>query len=304
VRAGVFLPNARFVCYNAIRLNVFRRRAFTLIELLVVLAIISILAALLYPVFASIKGAAKRSTCLSNFKQVGTATAMYLGDYEEYFMPVNHHPNFPQAARNDRTWVQILLPYVKSFEVFRCPADYSQRPQMESTFDEDLVPGDVYSQYYQASKRVNIGYNYLNLAPIYLVNGAWISEPKSSLSISDSSNTLIFADSVWTRDRSGNPIGGGNWLLVPPCRYRQFNTRVIDTFGGQVFTPFFGWNTADDKAPNYYGNAWPWHDGRINYINLDTSVKSVTPGGLTLGCAVGNRWQGRVQSDSYIWDNW
>ena len=53
--------------------------AFTLIELLVVIAIIAILAAILFPVFAQAKEAAKKTACLSNTKQIATATFMYPG---------------------------------------------------------------------------------------------------------------------------------------------------------------------------------------------------------------------------------
>jgi len=47
-----------------------KARAFTLIELLVVIAIIAILAAILFPVFAQAKAAAKKSSDLSNHKQL------------------------------------------------------------------------------------------------------------------------------------------------------------------------------------------------------------------------------------------
>jgi len=60
-----------------------KRKAFTLIELLVVIAIIAILAAILFPVFAQAKVAAKKTQDLSNAKQIGTATMLYMGDYDD-----------------------------------------------------------------------------------------------------------------------------------------------------------------------------------------------------------------------------
>lgn len=60
-----------------------RSSAFTLIEILVVIAIVSILAAILFPVFASAKHSAKRAVCLSNMRQIGTAFMLYLNDYDD-----------------------------------------------------------------------------------------------------------------------------------------------------------------------------------------------------------------------------
>ena len=58
-------------------------RAFTLIELLVVLAIIAILAAILFPAFAQAREMARQTDCLSNQKQLGLAFQMYASDYDE-----------------------------------------------------------------------------------------------------------------------------------------------------------------------------------------------------------------------------
>ena len=60
-----------------------RNTAFTLIELLVVIAIIAILAAILFPVFAQAREMARKTSCLSNSKQICKASQMYLQDYDE-----------------------------------------------------------------------------------------------------------------------------------------------------------------------------------------------------------------------------
>jgi len=59
---------------------------FTLIELLVVVAIIAILAAILFPVFATAREKARQAKCTSNQRQIAAAILMYVQDHEELFM--------------------------------------------------------------------------------------------------------------------------------------------------------------------------------------------------------------------------
>lgn len=282
-----------------------RVRGFTLAELLTVLAIIAVLAGLLFPVFLSVKESAKRAQCLSNFRSAQMATTMYTADYDDRFMPVNHRPGAPPNSRLDRTWVQVVLPYATSFALFSCPSDTSSRRSPETTFDLDLVPGDIYSQYYSASMHVNIGFNYLYLAPIVYRNGTWNSDPRSMTAVADPSRTLLFVDSIWDRARDGTPIGGGNWLVVPPCRYQEVANVRIDSFGegGTLYYPYLGWKISDPNSARLYGNAWPWHSGRTNVARVDGSVKSIAPKALTAGCAVADDWRGTIKDlDQYMWD--
>lgn len=95
------------------------KRAFTLIELLVVIAIIAILAAILFPVFASAKLAAKRTTEISNLKQVGTAYVMYEADNDDAF-PMHSFPT-KRAA-----WPVQIQPYMKSWQLLHSPLDQSK----------------------------------------------------------------------------------------------------------------------------------------------------------------------------------
>src|SRR6187551_568249 len=105
------------------------RRGFTLIELLVVIAIIAILAAILFPVFARARENARRSSCMSNLKQIGIGFMMYSQDYDEkYPLSFSYRPVAPDTGTWGSNasgyywfWYQLIYPYTKSFQLFRCP---------------------------------------------------------------------------------------------------------------------------------------------------------------------------------------
>src|SRR5476649_2375745 len=80
------------------------RDAFTLIELLVVIAIIAILAAILFPVFAQAKNAAKGAACISNMRQIGFASMLYVGDNDDTWYPAEKY--VPLAGFADQqVWI-------------------------------------------------------------------------------------------------------------------------------------------------------------------------------------------------------
>lgn len=154
------------------------KRAFTLIELLVVIAIIAILAAILFPVFAQAKEAAKKTSCLSNTKQIGMATMMYLNDNDDIYFwqpwPGAQNPDWylpiPQPTVG---WYDTVQPYVKSQGLFSCPSDTDS----------------YYNGNYPLNYKVNYGLNEL-LFDYNAIGASVIQEPASIAIIAD-------ADSIW-----------------------------------------------------------------------------------------------------------
>jgi prepilin-type N-terminal cleavage/methylation domain-containing protein len=106
---------------------------FTLIELLVVIAIISILAAIMFPVFASAREKARSISCLSNTDQIGLAVQMYMMDNsDQLFFYASTTPGqsrtgavIPPSIKNQERWWNLLMPYIKTANVFVCPSDPS-----------------------------------------------------------------------------------------------------------------------------------------------------------------------------------
>lgn len=279
------------------------RRGFSLIELLIILAIITILAGFLFPVLAKARESARGAVCISNFKQVGAATMLYLADYNDQFTPVNQQLVDVPNSRNDRTWVQLLLPYSRNFNSFFCPSADRSEPAVESGFDADLVAGDTTTRYYRASQHVNFGYNYQYLSPVVRNRDIWEARPVTLASLSRPSDTLMFLDSAGPEESGRGLVRGGSWLVVPPCRFRADGT---DTFTNsrepiEISTINYGWE--DGESPFLYGGAWPWHSAGITVGMADGHARSYSLGKLAAGCDVQANWQGVITNQGeYAWD--
>lgn len=114
-----------------------RQDGFTLIELWVVIAIIAILAAILFPVFARAREKAIQSSCLSNVKQLGTATQMYAQDYDETLpfcrmdlagtvtgtYAARHFYEDPDREMGWMVYAGQIMPYAKNDQLFKCPSN-------------------------------------------------------------------------------------------------------------------------------------------------------------------------------------
>jgi prepilin-type N-terminal cleavage/methylation domain-containing protein/prepilin-type processing-associated H-X9-DG protein len=139
-------------------------KAFTLVELLTVIAIIAVLAALLFPVFATARGKAREISCVSNLRQVGMAFKMYAQDYDEFYPwavdPTDKYtpeiwsgfPDFQAQIPNMPFIHECLQNYIKSQDLFRCPADYGYKIE-----DFTGVPLDASPTSY---RKFGTSYNY------------------------------------------------------------------------------------------------------------------------------------------------
>lgn len=136
-----------------------RNRGFTLIELLTVIAIIAILAGLLFPALARAKAMAKQTQCISNLKQMGAAMVMYMADNDDAFPqavdPVDKFkpeiwasfPDFQARIPSMPLMSDALLPYTKSKEIWKCPSDSGSRVVDNHPWLDFIASPTVYGVY-------------------------------------------------------------------------------------------------------------------------------------------------------------
>lgn len=107
--------------------------AFTLIELLTAVAIVAVLAAILFPVLAQARDKARQTACVSNLRQLGAATLLYAQDYDDtlshYYVwdprggdLVVWNGTYDPRARAFDPAVGPLQPYLKDLGVYDCPS--------------------------------------------------------------------------------------------------------------------------------------------------------------------------------------
>lgn len=170
--------------------------AFTLIELLVVVAIISVLAAILFPVFAQARAKARQTTCLSNLRQLGMAWQMYAQDYDETACPSYYYSSdfavetaWDFVLRWNQTPTQsqygLLGCYTKSGILNACPEFHGQawgRPHTGYAYNTSYIGGDTFA----------------GIAPAPLA------------AITDPAATVLFSDGGY-----GSPVVGENYLRAP-----------------------------------------------------------------------------------------
>jgi prepilin-type N-terminal cleavage/methylation domain-containing protein/prepilin-type processing-associated H-X9-DG protein len=214
---------------------------FTLIELLVVISIISILAAILFPVFARARENARRASCMSNMKQLALGVMMYSEDYDGrllYYTPV--------PSEGSSSALSGVLPYIKNSQVFRCP---SSTQTAANTITGTNVPANATHYGMPANNPASTTPHTIMPGPNYVALIG--SVPRASLQ-------CLFAETL--------RAGGSNFGKVGFDRFRS--TNLTDTGLGGIVA---GFGAAGASAVNRHfdGGNYAFVDGHVKWLRKD-----------------------------------
>ena len=214
-----------------------KNSAFTLIELLVVIAIIAILAAILFPVFARARENARRSSCISNMKQIGLGIMQYAQDYDEQMVLIGTQ----SSSSCTRPWGENIQPYMKSKQVFKCPSSTS-----EAVVACSDVANRVFANYvanganYQTASNQGFGYDrpldmvQWDTGTVRSTSLAQITSPSQSIEVVEYEGTGNRSNVATTSSTNGmfdftNHLAMTNYLFVDGHvkSFKPRNTLVV-----------------------------------------------------------------------------
>jgi prepilin-type N-terminal cleavage/methylation domain-containing protein/prepilin-type processing-associated H-X9-DG protein len=269
------------------RSSVHKKSAFTLIELLVVIAIIAILAAILFPVFAQAREKARAITCISNLKQIGTGTAMYIQDWDETY-PLGYTWNSSgDQIWGGTMWTISLAPYIQKYG--DAGSNLINGQLVNGTASVYFCPDGIFTKDSNGNSiQAGIGYgiNDTQVEGLWTQIGSLYTFPGKSLaSINQPSNLVTFADMAQV-DITTDPAMN-NSAMCQPCTAAggpaaQCGPFNFNTNAWKYTTQEPGWNfgitgTGDgDFCPTRSRTLAFRHAGRANAAFGDGHAKSVT----------------------------
>ncbi len=165
-----------------------RKQGFTLVELLVVVAIIAILIAILFPVFANARKKSRQASCLSNIRQLTTSIKMYAGDNDD---------QYPYALYNDpqrSSWGDVIFAgYVNNDQIYDCPAGQLRMDRLTAV----NMPQSRFIRAYEGYVAQGFSYG-INAMPLNLsLNPQVTTGGPAGIrqgQVEDASSTILIAD--------------------------------------------------------------------------------------------------------------
>lgn len=137
-----------------------KTKGFTLIELITVIAVIAVLASLILPSANRARGRARKTSCISNLRQIGLGLELYLSQSGHRYPHCSSIPGaggelpdlpFPEEVGLPGI-AGVLAEFTGSSRVFRCPSDtryyeesgtsYAWNRFLNGThYDRGIMPG-------------------------------------------------------------------------------------------------------------------------------------------------------------------
>ena len=240
-----------------------KRPGFTLIELLMVIAIISLLAAILFPVFVRARENARRATCQSNLKQMSLGILQYVQDDDEYYPLWSQCVN-GNTCSGSNGWVRAIQSYVKNEEIFQCPSELTPPGPGLAAANPATNESDYFYNF-------NIGGNANN----------------DSMGQSRPSSLFVYtADTIMVGDNRS----GGEYIYAncPPV-----NSCENSTLDGQNYYQYgTSGNIVDPTAPTRHMNSG------ANYGFADGHVKFLQPTVVVADAPNGSNYTFRVTANA------
>lgn len=233
-------------------------KGFSLVELLTVIAIIAILAAIIFPVMGVVKERAKENNCMANLHQIAQGVAMFKTDnrrYPEALVEAVYNSNGDLvdfgAAKSD---AHLFSEYVPSVKAFHCPS---------SNIVDTKAVSDVPLKYYDPSGETIKVYNY-NSYEVYINNSGTVerhycinwANSDSTMDSSLSPNEGDDTEALWQADyerqlKFRNPPAD---TVVTWCSYHQ-NGSGTSAKGNAIVVFLDG---SAEKVPAGKMNACKW----------------------------------------------
>jgi prepilin-type N-terminal cleavage/methylation domain-containing protein/prepilin-type processing-associated H-X9-DG protein len=267
-----------------------RSTGFTLIELLIVIAIIAILAAILFPVFAQARAKARQTACLSNTKQIGLALMQYAQDYDGTYIGYRfNQPNGNPFAADARVGASakgavfpphLLHPYSKNYDIWRCPSN----PSAWVNVDEEGVMGNAGSGFQSYGGQNSYGLSNYAFPSNRGLTESDIREPAGTVAMVDASyyNVLPKGPGSGPCVLRGDPAGTA---FVTGGSYPNYWKNLGNSYWGFSDIPNPSDAEADKRAKERHSEFLNviWFDGHSKATRYET-VKNdpgLVVGGVT-----------------------
>ena len=296
------------------------RFAFTLIEILIVIAIIALLAALLFPAFNRARESGRQTTCATNLQQISIAVQQYFQDERRY--PDSLVDLLPEGAKYDDgttspTPVPTIAPNVTGYlkngsDGLLCPNDDLDNSIPRSSYGSLSKTVPARPTDFATNPNADVGryaYNYWG----YDADG--FAYPDASTAATNTSTGSLLL--VVPKDGAGTDLQFYHSSMGPPtaAQKQRPQRNVLRYSLANRFAPpstivlhcmFHRVQTADNLiAPGQLGDASAGSgskNARDIVLRLDGSAKSVnvsewnpTPGATPLNPAA-NKWQTQTPS--------